>query len=342
MRYVDSPIWHRWRNPTAVVALGWVTIVKDWWLTDSDHINEGPGAVAWEHGPVRTWIRPDNDQIETILPNVESLNWSRSVESQGATGTCVLGNMRLMPNGEVTGRPDLPVGQKGYMSPRRGGPRYISQGPQRPRTTAGQVTATALWAHEHNEWAGELVPNAMLRTYEGLGDITDPDKTLWQALADGDVALSGIWLVGDPDFGSDGRITLPFMDLTKLLVDQKFYPPWMKLSDYPLRFARWVYDEIVPVSYTDVSVPGPYAPAPDQNGTPEHPRAIQTTRVERAAGTGPSKIAVGENANEIATRLRDDGWTTTIGEDLTAAYICAKNGWDIPTNRRTIGTTVRF
>jgi len=280
VRQLSNGIWRKWQDDRTLIPLGWVTIEKDWFLSSSeytnpsvytelpdvdtgepdpapperDHPNTEPAnpynSVKTPKGPFRWWQRADNDQIETVLPNVESIEWNRSVESQAAECTLVLGNQNLMANGEVSGRPSNDLGRPGYMTPNRGGDKYVVLKPDGvfdPRRTGGaSLIATSLWEHDNNEWYNEIVPNALFRTYEGYAETSDPEKTFEQAKADGDVVLTGVWLANSPTFDSRSRkITIPCQDMTKLLLQTQMYPPFMPADSYPLRLSKYRDETII-------------------------------------------------------------------------------------------------
>jgi len=87
-------------------------------------------------------------------------------------------------------------------------------------------------------WNEILVPNALIRTYQGYGG---KDKSIAQALTDGNIILTGVWLVDSVRINaSDNSITLACRDMAKLLIEQQVYPPLVPLIYYPLRYARYI------------------------------------------------------------------------------------------------------
>jgi hypothetical protein len=89
------------------------------------------------------------------------------------------------------------------------------------------------------DWVDVLIPNALLRTYEGFGGF---GKTLSQAIGDGDLMVTGTWLIDQVALGVDGLITITCRDMGKLLIEQQMYLPLMPPGKYPLAYSRWRYE----------------------------------------------------------------------------------------------------
>lgn len=215
----DVPhIWEAWRSGSHVGEARpctRVTVEKNWYLNVT-----GATVGTWTRGPAH-WYQPEDrtKQQETEVPNVLSVNLQRSLDSDAGTCDIVVMNT-LMP---AYGQRESPPGQFG---------------------TPGALTfdhgvaqdARARWSHAVNSWQGVLVPNALLRTYQGFGG---HDKTIGDALADGNLVLNGVWLVDDVTIGSDGNIALKCRDMAKLLIDQQLFPPLVPPNLYPPFYERW-------------------------------------------------------------------------------------------------------
>jgi len=89
-------------------------------------------------------------------------------------------------------------------------------------------------------WGNVLVPNALIRTYEGYGG---HDKTLANALGDGNLIQTGTWLVDDIRVTANGKLQVNCRDMAKLLIEQSLFPPLVPYSAYPVRYGR--YDHLV-------------------------------------------------------------------------------------------------
>lgn len=193
-----------------------VTVEPDWYLT----LSETQVGTSTK-GPFRWWQRQDNSQTEVQVPNVISINWDRSVETDAASCEITIKNDYL----DYDNPAPLP-GQLGV-------PGYYTWNHGESGEAAGR------WNQTENVWSYVLVPNALLRTYEGFGG---RDKDWQTAIADGDVVLTGVWLVDEVQVGTDGMMNLRCRDMAKLLIEQQVYLPFVPESEYPLKYYRWTYE----------------------------------------------------------------------------------------------------
>lgn len=171
--------------------------------------------------PLRWFQKADNSQQERILPNVESVTIDRSIEADAATCNISLFNQWMRINDDAGNVGSTEIGIHGFFTPQHG---------QSP-------SAQARWGHEANEWESVIVPNAVLRTYQGFGG---HDKELTEALSDGNLLLTGIWLIDDVRLDAAGRLQIEARDFGKLLIEQQLYPPLVPTSRYPLKYYRYV------------------------------------------------------------------------------------------------------
>lgn len=232
MRDVER-IWGAWKSGVYVGDTRpstRLTVEKGWSLQVADQVG------TWTRGPARWFQRADTSkQIETEVPNLVSVNITRSVDSD-------VGSCDLVIQNTVTplyGQPETPAGQFGDI-----GHFTWDHG-------TGQE-AKARWGHVSNPWSEVLVPNALLRTYVGFGGT---DLPVDQAVAAGFLVLYGVWLVDEVTIQTDGTLALRCRDIGKLLVDQQLFPPMMPTNLYPLDYHRWV------IKTTDL--PGESAPPGD-------------------------------------------------------------------------------
>lgn len=118
----------------------------------------------------------DQKSTPRELPNIAALTWSRSADPDAATCTITPWNTEPLPVGAVPDT-DYALGwdQPGYYTYNRG--------------TDGMDTA---FGAVSNGWADWIVPDRVVRTYEGYGF----DST---ATPDNDVNMypSGMWLIDD-------------------------------------------------------------------------------------------------------------------------------------------------
>lgn len=201
----------------ALRAVGRVTVEVGWEL----RAEMAPGSIAASKVPVRWFQRLANDQVETEVPNVRTINIDRSLDNDAATCDITLTNQWMKAN---TAAPELAgqLGSPGYFTFDRG----VSP------------MAKARWNHTANAWLNVLTPNALLRTYEGFGGATGP---IADAQAAGHLVLTGLWLVDEVRVNSKGELALKCRDMAKLLIEQQLYPPLVPRQSYPLRYCRWLY-----------------------------------------------------------------------------------------------------
>lgn len=148
------------------------------------------------------------------LRNIRSISWTRALSQDVAECTLVLKNTELTPIGNAqdvshTGDFDMP----GYMTYNRG-------------EVANPWGFTA-----ETGWNGVLVPDRLVRTYEGYG--SDPSV---EAANDPNLLLSGTWLIDEAEYTSEGDITLKMRDVGALLLHQIVFPPVVPYGEYPLEW----------------------------------------------------------------------------------------------------------
>lgn len=220
MRRGHAAMWDLWEQGGPFIGddgapHSRITIEQDWWLSVAS-----VGLGAYDKPPVRWWQRCDNSQIETEVPNLKSINIDRSIEEGSASCTIVLNN-QWMDNNDEDAVADL--GNPGYFTWNRG----VS------------AESTARWGYESNAWTELLVPNALIRSYQGYGGRS---KTVDEAIADGNIVLTGVWLVDRVTANSDGTLELSCRDMGKLLIEQQLYPPLIPPTQYPIEYRRWTWN----------------------------------------------------------------------------------------------------
>lgn len=157
----------------------------------------------------------NNPNVPKELPNLRSISWERSTDTEVATCTIQLWNTRPLPLGQqpIAGDLDLP----GWYTPTRGVGSFSSQ-----------------WGQEVNEWLGLLLPDNIVRTYEGYG--FDPNVC---PSADPNLMISGTWLIDEVDIDAEGKtINLQCSDFGRLLMDQLAMKPIVPERFEPLTFSK--------------------------------------------------------------------------------------------------------
>lgn len=270
------------------------------------------GTYAKRGAPLRWFQKGDNSQVEVGLPNVASIDIDRSIDNGAGTCHLTLLNQKMDPIGESTTADQL--GQPGYYTFDHG----------------ANVVAQRRWGHQLNPFYGLLFPNSILRTYQGFGG---SDKTLTEAVTDGNLILTGVWIIDKVAIGADGKLQIDCRDPMKLLIDQMIYtPPIPKSGDlnYPLTYRRWILEysdvkasdkrttELVPgdknTAYSDSSSDRWYSYDADIHG--HHPLD--------ATDGNPNTWWLGEG-NSAPERSFAVNWIEyNCGEDINSVYI---NPW---------------
>lgn len=150
-------------------------------------------------------------EVPKELPNLKSVAWTRSVDTATATGQLVFYNTRPLQIGET---PTRDLDGLGYYTYNR-----------------GQTSFANRWGQVPNEWANTLIPDNLIRTYEGYGCdpsvIPEHDPNLLQ---------SGLWIIDDVEYTHNGLITVSVSDLSRILSTQIIFPPVIPKAFYPLSF----------------------------------------------------------------------------------------------------------
>lgn len=152
----------------------------------------------------------NNSNTPLELPNVVSIRWDRSVDTDSAS--CVI---RLW-NTEPLGPGDTP-----FNSNELDLPGYYTVDPDDPR-----------FGRYPNALARLLQPDNVIHSFEGYGWTpgTAPDK-------DPRLVSTGVWLIDDVVVDeSNPAIEIRCRDLARILIDQISYKPVVPTSHYPLRF----------------------------------------------------------------------------------------------------------
>lgn len=189
--------------------------------------------------------------IPRELPNVKSVTWDRSVGSDVASCTIVFYNTTPLPLGQppiTDGDFDLP----GYYTYNYGVTSWASD------------WGTQMYVTERS-WQDYLIPDRILRTYEGFGFNANAAPE-----TDANLVQTGTWMIDDVEFSTDGLITVTCRDVGRLLLDHIMFPPVIPLDRYPM-----VWDPNHNVENPDVVTTGgpTFRPAYDtDSGVPYYGR----------------------------------------------------------------------
>lgn len=221
MKSTQGYIWDVWNSGgpfvgDAAAPHGRVTVEPNWFLQPT-------GAVVgnYNKGPIRSFQRSDNAQVELDIPNILTISIDASIESDAATCVITMLNQSATwaPRGDVVGDP-------GYYSWSHG----------------STPESASRWGQSANAWLNVLIPNALLRTYEGYGG---KEKTVGEAIADGNIVLTGLWLIDEVSTSTDGILTMRTRNMAKLLLEQIVFPPLVPESQYPISRCRWNFEHYV-------------------------------------------------------------------------------------------------
>lgn len=146
------------------------------------------------------------------LPNIATVHYEKGVHQDIATCTIGLFNTDPLPLGEIP-EDNLDYERPGYYTFNRG------------------VTSTSVtrWGHSTNGWRDILIPDRVIRLYEGYGYNAsvgpEDDANLYPA---------GLWMIDDVTYTTDGMIMVSCRDIGRVLLDSIYYPPIVPFPVYPL------------------------------------------------------------------------------------------------------------
>lgn len=158
------------------------------------------------------------------LHGIKNYTWQRSLDQDVATCSMTIDNTKMTPLGQVD--PDSTLfGDPGYMTYNRG-IHYTSEGWKRDPDSNR-------WGLENNEWRNLLVPDRLVKTYEGYGS----DYSVYPA-EDENLIISGVWLIDRVTYTASGEINLEMRDVGRMLLTHICFPPAVPRSEYPLSWSK--------------------------------------------------------------------------------------------------------
>jgi hypothetical protein len=170
--------------------------------------------VGWRHNGVYRSALFGQDQVPRELRNIKSISYERSTDQDAATCTITLYNTVVQRAGEVAAN-EQDFDRPGWFTPNRGNEEdefFINR-----------------WGYESNRWHNWLLPDRLIRTYEGYG--TEHHLPPEQ---DSHMYPSGVWLIDKVSLNNAGDVVLECRDMAKLLLEQILYPPIVPRGVYPL------------------------------------------------------------------------------------------------------------
>lgn len=196
------------RRPTARVTIQKMTAIHPQYRYEAGRSQD------WAHaGTFISMLFGQEKNRPRELHNVASVKWERGVDTDVGTCTIVLGNVEARNGADPAS--DFELDFPGYYTPNRGTEDYFDQ-----------------WGYVTNSWRNWLVPDRLIRTYEGYGS----DRTKAPE-HDPNLYPSGTWLIDDVEINTGGQITLTCRDIGRVLLDQILYPSLVPYDVYPLTFS---------------------------------------------------------------------------------------------------------
>lgn len=266
-----------------------------------------------------------NSSANVELRNIQSCQWSRSLDQDVATCTIELLNSELSPIGSTdpmdvspTGEFDLP----GMFTYNRGS------------TT---VSANRWGYDDDTGWRELIAPDRLIRTYEGYGS----DETVPPAL-DENLVQTGAWLIDRVTYTDTGSIEIECRDVGRLLLDQIVFPPNIPYAEYPLTWEKM----------RSINVPG----RDSTGGSWDYPRGTATSSNNKYIGEGLTDPPYGPyvgpyggvNGHTAAHALKKDDTDPAKGDldrywwstGQTTAH--SKVWWQVDLNKPTSLAAVRL
>jgi outer membrane protein OmpA-like peptidoglycan-associated protein len=218
---------------------GKVTVVPYWNLRKTD--DEIDGVVDGHRGPYRYWMDETGDlaSIEVVVPNIQSIEISRSIDQPISTCSIRMYNQSHNLNTES---PELitQLGKPGYYWFERGktsDPDSLQVSRWNQSVATGGILRDGTEALDDGDpfsWQNVIIPNAMLKTYQGYGGHS---LSIDDALLAGNITQTGVWIIDHVSAGTDGMLTIECRDVGKLLEEQRIFPPVVPPDLYPVEYS---------------------------------------------------------------------------------------------------------
>jgi len=216
--------------------VGRVTFVEPWITRNNSTSRPGPWRSQLFNPAEPVWLE------NWVELSVRSISISRSIGQDAAT--CTLSMVNVRPGQYVRqGIDEDPFGV-GYLTPYRG---MATAGVS--TSVYGDEHAETTWGYAPNDLSNQLLPNTLVRTYQGYGSDNfdenghprDPSDPLYVSPAnDSKLVLTGVWLIDRATFvgGTESpTINVECRDLGKLLIEQFIFPKMIPMSRFPLVYS---------------------------------------------------------------------------------------------------------
>lgn len=163
-----------------------------------------------------------NTAVVRELPNIKSVSWTRSIDNEVADCTVEIFNTGRPPGAGGTSFADE-LASPGYFTPNRGGSSFSSR-----------------WKHKPNEWFGMLMPDNILRTYEGYGTVGGiDDAESVPPEVDPNLVQTGVWIIDSVNITDSGGLSIKCRDIGRILMDQMFWMPVVPKDFYNYDWTNW-------------------------------------------------------------------------------------------------------
>ncbi len=186
----------------------------------------------WDHQRYRkgnyTSVIFGDDSRPVELQGIKHCTWQRSLEQDVATCTLTIKNTELVAIGQKDDHPE-DYDRPGRLTYNRGID-YDDHG-WHEESNAEQKNP---WGYGANRpWRNFIVPDRLVKTYEGYGSDYDvyPDK-------DPNLVISGVWLIDTVELNASGDIEISMRDVGRMLLTHICFPPAVPYAEYPLAWSK--------------------------------------------------------------------------------------------------------
>lgn len=206
-----------------------ITVEPGWWLNTTT----GPqGNLPSDKLPLRWFQSATGNGTEIEIPNLKTVIIDRQLSQDADTLEVDFYNTSTPANGSAGPMADT-FGERGALAPFYG----------------DTALAQQLFKETANAWHNRLRENALLRVYQGYGGWQNPDgtsKTITQAVTDGSIILTGVFLVDTVAIEAQTGIgKLIGRSMAKLLIDQPAWPPLVPAAFYTSAGIVYYHDNII-------------------------------------------------------------------------------------------------